>query len=103
VQKTTIVLSRTASGHDGCTHEYHLAFGGGGGVAGKWGVTEILEGLVWRRRSEWADGRKRVPWNVRRHSINPLTPELNPFAQRCVASFLLGILLLEPCISLIYA
>jgi hypothetical protein len=38
------------------------------------------------------------------HSIchNPLTPELNPSAQRCLRDFLLGILLLEPCISLIY-
>jgi hypothetical protein len=27
-------------------------------------------------------------------SINPLTPELNPSAQRCLARFLLGILLL---------
>jgi hypothetical protein len=35
--------------------------------------------------------------------INPLTPELNPSAQRCLTGFLLGILLLEPCISLIYA
>jgi hypothetical protein len=35
--------------------------------------------------------------------VNPLTPELTPSAQRCLASFLLGILLLEPCISLIYA
>jgi hypothetical protein len=33
----------------------------------------------------------------------PLTPELNPSAQRCLTRFLLGILLLEPCISLIYA
>jgi hypothetical protein len=35
--------------------------------------------------------------------INPLTPELNPSTQRCLTRFLLGILLLEPCISLIYA
>jgi hypothetical protein len=35
--------------------------------------------------------------NVR---INPLKPELNPSAQRCLTRFLLGILLLEPCISL---
>jgi hypothetical protein len=35
--------------------------------------------------------------------INPLTPELNPSAQRWLRDFLLGILLLEPCISLIYA
>jgi hypothetical protein len=33
---------------------------------------------------------------------NPLTPELNPWAQRCLRDFLLGILLLEPCISIIY-
>jgi hypothetical protein len=36
-------------------------------------------------------------------SFNSLTPELNPYAQRCLTRFLLGILLLEPCISLIYA
>jgi hypothetical protein len=35
--------------------------------------------------------------------FNPLTPELKPSAQRCLTRFLLGILLLEPCISLIYA
>jgi hypothetical protein len=35
--------------------------------------------------------------------VNTLTPELNPSAQRCLTRFLLGILLLEPCISLIYA
>jgi hypothetical protein len=35
--------------------------------------------------------------------INPLTPELNPSAQRCLTKFLLGILLLEPYISLIHA
>jgi hypothetical protein len=28
--------------------------------------------------------------------VNPLTPELNPSAQRCLTRFLLGILLLEP-------
>jgi hypothetical protein len=33
--------------------------------------------------------------------INHLTPELNPSTQRCLTRFLLGILLLEPCISLI--
>jgi hypothetical protein len=37
------------------------------------------------------------------HFFNPLTPELNPSAQRCLTRFLLGILLLEPRISLIYA
>jgi hypothetical protein len=35
--------------------------------------------------------------------INPLTPELNPSEQRYLTWFLLGILLLEPWISLIYA
>jgi hypothetical protein len=35
--------------------------------------------------------------------FNPLTQELNPSAQRCLTRCLLGILLLEPCISLIYA
>jgi hypothetical protein len=35
--------------------------------------------------------------------INPLTPELNPSAQRCLTRFFTGILLLEPFISLIYA
>jgi hypothetical protein len=35
--------------------------------------------------------------------FNPLTPELNPSTQRCLTTFLLGILLLEPCISLTYA
>jgi hypothetical protein len=33
--------------------------------------------------------------------VNPSTPELNSSAQRCLTIFLLGILLLEPCISLI--
>jgi hypothetical protein len=50
------MLSCTASGHDSCC--------GARGV-----VTEILEGLVWRRRSGWADGRKRVPRDVRRPFI----------------------------------
>jgi hypothetical protein len=36
------------------------------------------------------------------HLFNPLTPEINPSAQRCLTRFLLGILLLEPCISLTY-
>jgi hypothetical protein len=35
--------------------------------------------------------------------FNPLTPELNPSVQRCLKRFLLRILLLETCISLIYA
>jgi hypothetical protein len=34
--------------------------------------------------------------------FNPLMPELNPSAQRYLTRFLLGILILEPCISLIY-
>jgi hypothetical protein len=34
--------------------------------------------------------------------LNPLTPELNPSSQRCLTRFLLGIFLLEQCISLIY-
>jgi hypothetical protein len=46
---------------------------------------------------------KTVYVTVLRATVNPLTPELNPSAQRCVTRFLLGILLLEPCISLIYA
>jgi hypothetical protein len=36
-----------------------------------------------------------------RMAINPLTTELNPSAQRCLTTFFAGILLLEPCISLI--
>jgi hypothetical protein len=32
--------------------------------------------------------------------FKPLTPELNPSAQRCLTRILLGILLLEPCNSL---
>jgi hypothetical protein len=36
-------------------------------------------------------------------SINPLTPELNHSPQRCLTRISLGILLLEPSISLIYA
>jgi hypothetical protein len=36
------------------------------------------------------------------HILNPLTPELNPSAQRCLTRFFTGILL-QPCISLIYA
>jgi hypothetical protein len=35
--------------------------------------------------------------------INPVRPKLNPSAQSCLTKFLLGILLLEPCISLICA
>jgi hypothetical protein len=44
-----------------------------------------------------------VPDSQERKYINPLTPELNPSGQRCLARFLLGIFLLETCISLIYA
>jgi hypothetical protein len=36
-------------------------------------------------------------------SFNPLTPELNPSAQRCLTIFLVGILLFVLCIYLIYA
>jgi hypothetical protein len=36
-------------------------------------------------------------------NINPVTSELNPFTQRRLTKFLVRILLLEPCISLIYA
>jgi hypothetical protein len=36
-------------------------------------------------------------------TFNPLTAELNPSAQRCMTIFLLGIFLLESCISLIHA
>jgi hypothetical protein len=35
--------------------------------------------------------------------VNPLTPELSPSAQRCLTRFFIVILLLEPCILLIYA
>jgi hypothetical protein len=37
------------------------------------------------------------------YPLNPLTPELNPSAQRCLTRFFLGTVLLEPWISLIYA
>jgi hypothetical protein len=43
------------------------------------------------------------PADVMKNSFNPLMPELNLSAQRCLARFLMGILVLEPCISLIYA
>jgi hypothetical protein len=36
-------------------------------------------------------------------TIKPLTPELKPLAQRCLARFFTGILLFELRISLIYA
>jgi hypothetical protein len=44
-----------------------------------------------------------VMLHVHEEEINPLTPELNTSAQRCLNRFLLQILLLEPYISLIYA
>jgi hypothetical protein len=44
-----------------------------------------------------------APPNGHSVSFYPLTPELNPSAQRCLTRFFTGILLLEPCISLIYA
>jgi hypothetical protein len=51
--------------------------------------------------STYSDG---IPYGEQEErDINPLTPELNPSAQRCLRYFLMGILLLEPCISLIYA
>jgi hypothetical protein len=37
------------------------------------------------------------------NKISPLKPELNSSTQRCLTRFLLGVFLLEPCISLIYA
>jgi hypothetical protein len=54
----------------------------------------------------WPDVPNQIPaiahqLNDRR--LNPLTPELNLSAQRCLTRFLLGILLLEPRISLTYA
>jgi hypothetical protein len=44
-------------------------------------------------------------WDILiRDIVNHLSPELNPSAQRCLTRFFYwGILLLEPCISLIYA
>jgi hypothetical protein len=36
-------------------------------------------------------------------SLNRLTSEFNPYAQRCLTKFFTGILLLETCILLIYA
>jgi hypothetical protein len=44
-----------------------------------------------------------IDWYGIHNEINPLTPELNPYSQRYLTRFLLGILLLESCISLIYA
>jgi hypothetical protein len=44
-------------------------------------------------------GRHMAGSGVSQNSINPLMPELNPFTQHCLTRFfLLGILLLEPCI-----
>jgi hypothetical protein len=45
---------------------------------------------------------RRLPGSAMANSLNPLMPELNPSAQRCLTIFLLGILLLEPCILLMY-
>jgi hypothetical protein len=43
-----------------------------------------------------------IAYNVVLHISGPipLTPKLNPSAQRCLTIFLLGILLLEPSISI---
>jgi hypothetical protein len=49
------------------------------------------------------DVRSYLPNFPKTTRFNPLTPELNPSMQRCLTRFLLGILLLELCISLIYA
>jgi hypothetical protein len=46
------------------------------------------------------------PWwgrNTYQCVVNPLKPELNFSAQRCLARFFTGILFFGPCISLIYA
>jgi hypothetical protein len=45
---------------------------------------------------------EQIRLHYKEQSVNPLTPELNPSAQHCLTRFLLWILLLEPCISLIY-
>jgi hypothetical protein len=55
--------------------------------------------LVQHTESEADTQQLPLAWKI---FINPLTPELNHSAQRCLTRFLLGILLLEPCISLIY-
>jgi hypothetical protein len=50
----------------------------------------------------WADGGSVGLKHVANY-MNPLTPELNPSAQRCLARyFLLGILFFVPCILLIW-
>jgi hypothetical protein len=51
-----------------------------------------------RRRSQSVEGR-----DYSTVHINPLIPELNPSAQRCLTRFFIGILLLELCVSLMYA
>jgi hypothetical protein len=49
-------------------------------------------------------GSNTICYKPRKKLVNPLTPELNPSAQPVPDKiFLLGILPLEPCISLIYA
>jgi hypothetical protein len=40
---------------------------------------------------------------MNKYADNPLTPELNPSAQRCLTRFVTVYFALEPCISLIYA
>jgi hypothetical protein len=68
---------------------------------GKHGIPQLKE-----QAGDGADEGKLVWVYFRRQfasAINPLTPKLNPSAQRCLKRFfLLGIFLLEPCISLIY-
>jgi hypothetical protein len=66
--------------------------------------SEVLRALP--RSTALSRVRDNICQNTQRHVtkyINPLTQELNSSAQRCLMSFLLGILLLEPYISLIYA
>jgi hypothetical protein len=68
--------------------------------------SQILEKFSDIKYHEYpSSGNRVVPygWTDRHGEVNPLTPELNPSAQRCLRRFLLGILLLEPCISLIHA
>jgi hypothetical protein len=65
---------------------------------------ELADGTT--GRGKMARGGCLYAWNfsVTRSTVfNPLTPELNPSAPRCLTRLLLGILLLESCISLIYA
>jgi hypothetical protein len=54
----------------------------------------------WCTRLQVTDNAWRIP---NRPKINPLTPELNPSAQRYLTRFFTGVLLLELCISFIYA